>query len=91
MSATAIFLNIDDEHVVPVLQEATRGLDGAQGEMVLDFSSVRRINSRALRALEDFTRVANEKAVKIILRGVSIDVYKALKLVKLTQRCTFVD
>jgi len=91
MSETAIFLNMDEERVVPALQEATSGLDGAQGEVVLDFSSVRRIDSGALRALEEFARVADEKAVKIVLRGVNVDVYKVLKLVKLTQRFSFVD
>ncbi len=78
-----MFLNIDEERVVPALQEAGEKLDCAQGEAILDFSSVRRIDSSALRAMEEFARIADEKAVKVVLRGVNVDVYKVLKLVKL--------
>ena len=91
MAMTAVFLNIDDQRVVPALQEAGEKLDGAQGETVLDFSSVRRIDSSALRALEEFARLADEKAVKVVLRGVNVDVYKVLKLMKLTRRFSFVN
>ncbi len=91
MSATAIFLNMDEERVVLSLQEATSGLDGVQGEVVLDFSSVRRLDSGALLALEEFVQVADEKALKIVLRGVNVHMYKVLKLVKLTPRFSFVD
>ena len=91
MAMIAVFLNIDAERIVPALQEAGGNLDCAQGETVLDFSSVRRIDSGGLRALEEFARVADEKAVKVALRGVNVDVYKVLKLVKLTQRFSFVN
>ena len=52
---------------------------------------MRRIDSSALRALEEFARIADEKAVKVVLRGVNVDVYKVLKLVKLTRRFSFVN
>jgi anti-anti-sigma regulatory factor len=90
MSAIALF-HIQQERVVPALQEASDSIDRAQGEAVLDFSTVRRIDLGALRALQDFARVADEKAVKIVLRGVNVDVYKVLKLVKLTQKFAFVN
>jgi hypothetical protein len=41
--------------------------------------------------MEEFARIADEKAVKVVLRGVNVDVYKVLKLVKLTQRFSFVN
>jgi anti-anti-sigma regulatory factor len=91
MAMTAVFLNIDDQRVVPALQVAGEKLDSTQGETVLDFSSVRRIDSSALRALEEFARLADEKAVKVVLRGVNVDVYKVLKLMKLTRRFSFVN
>jgi anti-anti-sigma regulatory factor len=91
MSTIPVFVNIDEQRMVPALQEAAVNLDGRPGEIVLDFSSVCRIDSGALRALEDLARVADDKAVKIVLRGVNIDVYKVLKLVKLTQRFSFVN
>ncbi len=87
----AVFLNIDNERLVPALQEAGEKLDSADGEAVLDFSSVRRIDTSALRALEELAQIADEKAVKVALRGVNVDVYKVLKLVKLTRRFSFVN
>jgi anti-anti-sigma regulatory factor len=91
MAMIAVFLNIDEDRVVLALQEAGGNLDSTQGEAVLDFSSVRRIDSNALQALEEFARIAEEKAVKVALRGVNVDVYKVLKLVKLTRRFSFVN
>jgi anti-anti-sigma regulatory factor len=91
MAMIAVFLNIDEEHVVLDLQKAGANLDCSQGEAVLDFSSVRRIDSNALQAIEEFARMADEKAVKIVLRGVSVDIYKVLKLVKLAHRFSFVN
>jgi len=90
MSNIAVLLNVDEKRVPSALQEAADGLEGS-GEAVLDFSSVRRIDSAALRALEDFVRVAEGKAVKIVLRNVSVDVFKVPKLVKLTQKLSFVN
>ena len=89
MSAIALFLNIDEERIASTLQQAAGSLDGARDEAVLEFSSVRRIDFGAVRALEDFARVADEKRVKVVLHGVNVDVYKVLKLVKLTQRLSF--
>ena len=91
MSMTAVFLNIDEARVVAALREAGEKLDGTEGEAVLDFSSVRRIDPAALRALEDIARAADEKNVKVVLRGVTVDVYKVLKLMKLTPRFSFVN
>jgi len=71
------------------LQEALEKLDGAAGEVVLDFSSVRRVDPAALRMMEKLAAAAGEKAVKVVLRGVNIDIYKALTLVKLTPRFSF--
>lgn len=80
---------IDGEDVVPALQQAGEKLDNADGEVVLDFSSVRRIDPNALKAMEELAGIADEKAVKIVLRGVNVDVYKVLKLVRLTPRFSF--
>lgn len=91
MAMTAVFLNIDDRCVVSALKDAGEKLDSAQGETALDFSSVLRVDSSALRALEEFARLADEKAVKVVLRGVNVDVYKVLKLMKLTRRFSFVN
>ena len=86
MDAIAEMIKIDGERVADTLQEACEKLDGAQGEVVLDFSAVRRVDSHALRALENLAAHADEKAVKVALRGVNIDIYKVLKLAKLASR-----
>jgi len=91
MAMTAVFLNVDETRVVPALREAGEKLDGTEGEVVLDFSSMHRIDSSALRAMEELARIAEGKNVKVVLRGVNVDVYKVLKLVKLTRRFSFVN
>jgi anti-anti-sigma regulatory factor len=75
---------------VPGVREAHNALDSAEGELVLDFSSVRRIDSNSLRALEGLACAADAKSVKIVLRGIDVNVYKVLKLMKLTHRFSFV-
>ena len=80
---------IDGEHVLQYLQQARDKLDSGKGEVVLDFSSVRRIDPGALRALEELAGVAESKAVSVALRGVNVGVYKVLKLMKLAPRFSF--
>jgi anti-anti-sigma regulatory factor len=91
MATTAAFLRIEEQHVLSALQEAGAKLENINGETVLDCSSVSRINTHALRALEEFARIADEKAIKVVVRGASIDVYKVLKLVKLAGRFSFAN
>jgi len=90
MTTNAEWLEIEGERVVQTLQTARETLDRAQGDVVLDFSSVRRINPSGLRAMEKLAGIADDKAVKIVLRSVNVDIYKVLKLVKLTSRFSFV-
>ena len=90
MTRNAEWLEIEGERVVQTLQTARETLDGAQGDVVLDFSSVRRINPSGLRAMEKLAGIADDKVVKVVLRGVNVDIYKVLKLVKLTSRFSFV-
>ena len=87
----AVWLKIDDEHVVDALQEAREKLDSVDGEVALDLSSVRRVDPSALRALEEFARLADKKGIKVVLRGVKVDVYKVLKLMKFGSRFSFVN
>jgi anti-anti-sigma factor len=82
-------LNIDEQRAIPVLQETMEKLDNTDGEVVLDFSSVGRIDSAVLRALDEFVSAADVKGVKVVLCGVNVSVYKVLKLTKLASRLTF--
>jgi anti-anti-sigma regulatory factor len=90
MATVAVWQRIDEERVVLALQGAGERLDSAEGEVVLDFSSVRRVDASEVRAIEEFANTADDKAVKPALRGVNVDVYKVLKLVKLASRFSFV-
>ena len=90
MATIAGSVKIDGERVADALQEIGNGLDGANGDKVaLDFSSVRRIDPCALRALDELAGIADEHAVALELRGVSVDVYKVLKVAKLAPRFRF--
>jgi len=89
MPTIATWLKIDGERVAYALEKACQKLDNADGELVLDFSSVSRIDPAAVKALDELAAAADEKNVTVVLRSVNIDVYKVLKLVKLTPRFSF--
>ena len=89
MATNTVILKIDERQLIAMLRDAARKLEAAQGDTSLDFSSVRRIHPSVVQALEDLARVADEKGVKVELRGVNVDVYKVLKLVKLSRRFSF--
>ena len=89
MPINEMWLEIDGEHTAKALQEVLDKMDRTAGEVVLDFSSVRRVDTGALRAMAKLAAAAGGKAVKVVLRGVNVDIYKALKLVKLAPRFSF--
>jgi len=89
MAAVAEWLKIEGNGVSPALQEAFEKLESAESEIVLDFSSVRRIDPSTLRAMEILAGTAVDKAAKVVLSGVSIDVYKVLTLMKLASRFSY--
>lgn len=91
MATTAAIWKIEEDRVVPALTDAAAKLEKAQGETVLDFSSIRRIDAKSVRALDALAHAAEEKAIKVTIRGASVDVYKVLKLVKLARRFSFVN
>ncbi len=91
MAMIAVWQKIDEASVVPALQEAGEKLDSTESEVVLDFSSVNRIDASGLIAMEEFANKADDKGVKVALRGVNVSVYKVLKLMKLASRFSFVN
>ena len=86
---SAVVRKIDGDRVDDCLLEACAKVDIGKGETVLDFSSVRRVDAKALRAMEELANLADAKAIKIGLRGVNVEIYKVLKLVKLAPRFRF--
>lgn len=91
MTMIDVWVEIDGDRVTQALHEAGEKLDSAGGDVFLDFSSVRRIDPSGVRRLEDFAATAEEKAVKVSLRGVNVDVYKVLKLARLSSRFAIVN
>ena len=90
MIANAEWIKVDPECVVRALQqEAVEKVNSAASEVVLDFSSVPRIDSNVVRAMEELAGLADGRSVKIVLRGVNMDIYKVLKLMRLAQRFSF--
>lgn len=87
--ATIAPLRVDRERLVEAIEDARAKLDTVAGEMVLDFSSVVRLNPRAVIAMEMLAGAADDKKVRVVLRGVSVDMYKVLKLVNVVQRFSF--
>ncbi len=81
-----MWLNIEEKNLLPALEDAAKKLDSADGEVVLNFESVRRIDTRGVRAMEEFASLADEKGVKAALYGVNVHVHKVLTLVKLASR-----
>lgn len=86
----AVWMKVEGNRIPDSLREAGEKLDSADGEVVLDFSSLRRMDAAAVKALEQFAATAEEKSVKVTLRGVNADIYKVLKLVRLASRFSFV-
>ena len=82
---------IESDGLGRILQEAREKLPGAQEETVIDLSSIRKLDSHGLQALDEFADLAAGKTTKLILRGVNIDIYKVLKLTRLSRRFSFLD
>lgn len=90
MTTNSAWIRVDTEGPLCARRpEAEEKVKGAEGEVVLDFSSVLRIDSSVVRELEGLAGMADEKSVKIVLRAVNVDIYKVLKLLNLAQRFTF--
>ena len=72
-----------------MIQEAIAKVNSGQSEVILDFSSVRRIDTNMVGALEELARLAGSTSAKVVLRAVNTDIYRVLKQLKLTQCFTF--
>jgi anti-anti-sigma regulatory factor len=91
MEMIAVWLKIDEQRVSAALEEAREKLDSAEGEVMLDFSSVQSIHVDALKSLEQFADAAHQKDIKVVLRGVNAAIFKVLRLVSLSSRFSFVN
>jgi anti-anti-sigma regulatory factor len=89
MATISDWLKIDGEQVLQSLSAVSERLNAADGELVLDFTAVRRIDAGAITAMEALAGKSKEKSVKVVLRGVNVEIYKVLKLSRLTTRFAF--
>lgn len=78
--------SLQEPNLVSELRSLAKNLERDPADITLDLSSLRRVNSQDVLAIEELVRVAEEKEVKVTLRGVNVPIYRALKLVKLTNR-----
>ena len=86
----AVRLKIEGD-LVRALEDARDQLARADRELVLDFSSVQRMAPSVVGAMDTLAGAAAEKGVRIELEGVSVEVYRVLKLVKLAPRFSFTN
>jgi len=92
MPGEAVLVKLEsNERVAEAIGRAAADLDPAGGELVLDFSAVDRIDAAGLKALDSLLTAGAEKSIRISLLGVDVGVYKVLKLMKVTQRASFVN
>jgi anti-anti-sigma regulatory factor len=73
------------------LRQAQSRLSSADEDVALDLSSVRRIGPGVLKHLQGLARMSESTKTRVTLRGVSVDVYKVLKLMRLSSHFSFVD
>jgi anti-anti-sigma regulatory factor len=89
MATNAVWVKVEEATLGQKLREVSANL--AEGEVTIDLSSVRRIGTDSLRALEELAKAVREKKAKVSLRGVNVDVYKVLKVAKVTEPFSFAD
>lgn len=78
-------------NAVSMIRNAAEQLGSGGNELVLDFSSLRRIDAAGLLELEELAAKARQNSVKITVRGASVDVYKVLKLVAVAGQFTYLS
>lgn len=89
MASKAASMQEKDESLIHSLKDALKKTETAEGELLLDLSRTPRIDSAELKMLEELGAKAQHKNIKVILRGVNVDIYKVLKLGKVAPRFTF--
>ena len=91
MATNVASIEIDKQRVSESLRNALANMESAGQELVLDFSSVNRIDAGALSALAELAGAAEGKGVTVALSGVSMELYRVLKLTRLAPRFSYVD
>lgn len=82
---------LNPDRLMRILQEAQQKLAHADSELFLDLASAQRIDAPGLQMLEQLVDAADQKHVTVFLRGINVEVYKVMKLARLTSRFSFVN
>jgi anti-anti-sigma regulatory factor len=72
-------------------QEALEALTRAGGELVLDFSTVVKIDAAMATAMEELADRGARSSVLVGLRGVNVGIYRALKLLNVANKFSFLS
>jgi anti-anti-sigma regulatory factor len=88
MDTNTLCLKIDANNIMAGLLQAEESLVPEQ-ELALDFSGVTRIDSAGVEGLQGLAHRTEDQKTKVALRGVNVNVYKTLKLARLTPRFSF--
>jgi len=90
MTTTSVWSRVTGKEAADSLRtDAVEMVKEAEGELVLDFSSVPRMGAGEVRALGDLADLAQQRAVKLCIRNLDASSYKTLALLKLARRFTF--
>jgi anti-anti-sigma regulatory factor len=90
MNADAVWIQVDPERVAGALHEAAGKVNAGESDIVLSFSDVRRIDSKAAGAFEELARAADERSAQVTLRDVNVDIYRVLTQLRLAQQFRYV-
>jgi len=82
---------LNSENTAQALTWVREQLNAGEGDLLLDFSRVLHMTSESLQTLEEIADLLNGAGQRVVLRGVSVNIYKVLKLVNLSQRFRFVN
>ncbi len=88
---TIAVIRIEGNLLPEAVESARIKLDEGESQVVIDFSLVQRLDTRLLASMSDLASIAKAKDNSITLRAVNVEVYKALKLARLTSSFSFSD
>ncbi len=88
---TIAVIRIEGNLLHEAVESARIKLDEGESQVVMDFSLVHRLDSSLLASISDLAAIAKAKDNSITLHAVNVEVYKALKLARLTSSFSFSD
>ena len=83
---------VNPDHPAQELRnEAIEQVTRAGGELVLDFSSMVKIDTATATAMEELADLGDRSSVRVALRGVNVGIYRALKLLHVANRFSYLN